>query len=72
MNLQAPLENTSPKASGLTHILHSTANIFKDLEEAVNVFDPVQNHLLFLRNSSRILDSFSQFTCRKLVSSSLH
>lgn len=54
-----PVRNYETLKSDLTHIVYSIANGFKDLEESMNVLDPVQNHLLFLRNPSRILNSLS-------------
>ena len=67
MNLKLPSENTIPLKTGSTHVVHSTASLFKNLEESVNVFDPVQNHLLFLRNPSRIFDSSPQLTYKILL-----
>ena len=62
----------SPWKTTSTHIVHSTANLFKDLEESVNVFDPVQNHFLFLGNPSRILNPLSKFTYKQFVNISLY
>ena len=56
----------------VTHIVHGIANSFKDLEESMNVLDPVQNHLLLLRNPTCFLDSFLQFAYMRIISNSLY